>query len=157
MVPEDEFRADQYIAEQYITFSAELLRLALVCIGAVGFLLSGNVLKTDQFFKEPARSQMTWAMILLLLAACFALLHRYLASQSMAYQLSTLRARKMMELQTDPKAVDKWTRDHTTEKSAWHGSLKWSGYAILSSSICLGLGMLLLVLGLVSVFTNGPN
>ncbi|MBK9416162.1 MAG: hypothetical protein IPN62_02470 [Flavobacteriales bacterium] len=148
----DDIQVDRSIADLYIGFSGELLRLSLIGIGAFGFLfkpeapLFGTV-------PAPVRGVLITALVMLMLAACLALLHRYLASQSIAYQVSTLRSMKLLEVQEDEEARTRWKADLERERLGWRRSLLWSGKAIAFCAVALALGIVCSVVGLLAVFS----
>ena len=92
-VPETSYKADSEICDRYISFSSELLRLSLIAIGGYGTLvtifLKGNAPALAAF-----RSSWGLFISVLLFSACAGstLIHRFFASDSMAWYLSYLRA-----------------------------------------------------------------
>ena len=148
-IPEEEVAADFRIADLYMGFSAELLRLALIGIGALGFLLSEKVLDRSALLTGHSRGTIIAAVMLLLLSACLSLAHRYLASESMAYQLSVLRTRRVLAGKEEGEERNAKAGELKAEIDRWHARLKWSGHFLAGASIALGLGIASLSIGLV--------
>lgn len=107
-LPSETFEHDLTVCDRYQNFSAELLRLSLAGIGAVGFMVTSIFLSKDLIFdkseaKHPIYQKLAesngfklliiYSLISLGTAALAALIHRFVSSDSMAYTLSYLRLR----------------------------------------------------------------
>jgi hypothetical protein len=88
-VAKEEYEADVCLLDRYQNFSAELLRLALVGLGAIGFMMHEMA---DQFLRSSgARAGAIVALVSLGLAAGGALGHRYVSTDGVYYHLRALR------------------------------------------------------------------
>ena len=96
-IDESQYKADFMIAEGYIKFSSELLRLSLLAMGGFGALVlikfkgenKGQLLSEPKYF--------LLSMIFFGLCAGASLFHRYYASDTMSWYISWLRAVKKNE------------------------------------------------------------
>ena len=87
------FVHDVVISDRYQTFSAELLRLSLLGITAIGFLIV-NILLKDQLVvvhRQVFVGFLTASLLCLGLSSAGALFHRWLSSDSLAEHLLLLR------------------------------------------------------------------
>jgi hypothetical protein len=117
---ECDYKPDFQIAEGYIKFSSELLRLSLLAVSGMGsFILL--TYKEDSHVKltHDAKSWLFISIILFFLASGFALAHRFYASNSMSYLIAYLR---------------KKTDD---EKTDYMRILKRAKWALIVTDICL--------------------
>lgn len=94
-LPSETFEHDLSVSDKYQSFSAELLRLALLGVGAIGFLISNFVLQREAATNLKSSSGLKPYLVLSLIslgisAAC-ALLHRYFGPDSLACHLEALR------------------------------------------------------------------
>ena len=96
--PENSFSNDLQISDRYQTFSAEMLRLALLGIAAIGFIVVNILLKDSARSRElivgDNRSFMWFmsaSLVCLGVSAAFSLAHRYLSTDSLACHLRSLR------------------------------------------------------------------
>lgn len=95
MIPIDEkqYKVDFDIANGYINFSSELLRLSLLAITGFGALIlirDKNEPIVSNLLQKP--SFLIISMFLFTLCACATLFHRYFASDSMSWYISWLRS-----------------------------------------------------------------
>lgn len=109
-IPERTFEHDLTVGDRYQKFSAEILRLALFGIAAVGFLLINFLFgasdKAPEMFgivkKTLANSDFRFyvfaSLYLFGFSAGLALLHRYFASDGAAYHLKYLRLREKLRI-----------------------------------------------------------
>ena len=102
-LPERSFEHDLSISDRYQTFSAELLRLALLAIAGIGFLLANIFIKDTSNPSYQAfihtweiRTYLRYSLWCLGFSSLLALLHRYFSTDSMACHLRyvRLKARK---------------------------------------------------------------
>jgi hypothetical protein len=95
---ENDFKPDFEIADRYINFSSELLRLSLFAISGIGALIILYIEKKEEV-------QLTdydkWWIILIIslfaLTAGVSLFHRFYASDSMSYHIAYLRKKTQEE------------------------------------------------------------
>ncbi len=151
---DDQMSADHKIADLYMGFSAELLRLSLIGIGAIGYVLSEGIVEFDKLRSGPAQPFFVAGLVSLVLCACLALAHRYCASESMAFQLSVMRTRQLADAQTDEAKRNALIQEWATEKRCWHRRLKWSGHFMFGASMFLGIGIVLVALALTAALAR---
>lgn len=101
---EDSFRADFEITDKYQGFSAELVRLALLCIAGYGFLLANLVLEDANpgpFFENLLTYKWVLALgiVSLGVATASALAHRFFSTDCLAHQVTILRLLKRADLE----------------------------------------------------------
>lgn len=131
------------LLDRYQAFSAEVVRLSLLSIGAVGFFLSA---------KTGIAESIAWAMVdsrprpltmgalaAFTLAGALGLLHRYVSSDVMYYLLRAFR-RPLKE--EEVKARDRM--------------FDWSERTIIGAPLCLALGVAMLAIAFVAASTNLP-
>jgi hypothetical protein len=137
MSEEPKFADHLAILDRYQSFSAEILRLALLAIGVVGFLVT-NASKTDgliQLTSSGVRAAMSVSLATLALASTLALSHRYWSTESMAAHLRLLHLRSQKpENETAMRA----------ERSARQQAFAISAFSIGGASALLALGALAL-------------
>jgi hypothetical protein len=108
-LPAETFAHDVAIGDRYQNFSAELLRLSLAGIGAVGFLITNIVLadKKKDFPNKPVNLLslnlhfdylIFTSLIFFGISAGLALLHRYFSTDGKAYHLSYIRQEQKLSL-----------------------------------------------------------
>jgi hypothetical protein len=92
-VPESAYRADFELLDRYQSFSAEILRLSLAGLAAIGFLLSldskaiGQAKIASLLVDPIPRYFLFVATAMFVAASAAALAHRGFSSESMHYQL----------------------------------------------------------------------
>lgn len=142
-IPVEGLKHDWTLLDRYQAFSAELLRMSLAGIAAVGFLVTAlagkeSLLKIPEL---PMTSQ--WGMAVSLVAfglsAGTALAHRFLSADSMACHISLLRMRLRGRAKTEV----------AREKAARDWRLKSSGALLLISGSFLSVGAFALVVAFV--------
>lgn len=117
-IPEQRFEHDLSIGDRFQNFSGELLRLALLGIGAVGFLLLNFLFSGSDKMPETlgiakkilANSDFHFyvyaTLFLFGFSAGFALLHRYFTADATAYHLKYLRLREKSRLSRRSQTVE---------------------------------------------------
>jgi hypothetical protein len=91
-IEENHYKPDLEILDRYVKFSAELLRISLVAISAIGFV----ILKTFEkdFHVHLSPHDKIWFFITIVLfsvSAGVCLIHRFYASDYMSYHIAALR------------------------------------------------------------------
>lgn len=130
-IDESIFKADFELLDRYIQFSSELLRISLIAMGGYGTLLMSS-------FKEiPKMSILSVSMIAFTICSTLTLFHRYYASDSMAWYISSIRKLQKNDL-------DGYRR----EKDSMKKLLSYSKYSLLYSGIMFGVGVVLFLIGL---------
>ena len=133
VIPSGTFEYDRSLGDVYCAFSSELLRLSLLGIGGVGFLV------TNLHYQPKS------AEFLFLIAGCLlflstgagaALMHRFLASDSLAFHIRALR----LELRNAPGDRE----DSCCEKSGRQYRFWWSSICLWISGVALWLGVVCL-------------
>lgn len=144
-IPVDGLKHDWELLDKYQAFSAELLRISLAGIGAVGFLVTALAGEESLLKITGVPPTSRWAMAVTLLAlglsAGAALAHRFVSSDSMACHISLLR----MELRDRPD------EDIKRERALRNRRFKQSGRLLLLSSWLLGVGALALAVSFIAL------
>jgi hypothetical protein len=147
----DAFDQDVAINDRHQAFSAELLRLALLGVGGVGYVASRS-LSSPQAGQPPlslggvAKWLVLIAAVSFGLAAAFALALRYISSDLLAFQLRILRLR----IRNSP--ADASDADKEEIRRNWR--LKATRPMLVLSAVFLGLGAAVFIAFLFSVL--GP-
>ena len=146
---DDSCREDFSIMDRYQSFSSELLRVALLGIAVCGFLLKEVYFaeKHDSFLAalKGYRHIFQFGMLSLALCAAFALAHRYVSSDSMAFQVGYLRLRKLRDAAGEGDAQYQCLNAKmATEKSRYRNRLKMCWWWLLLAAIFHVLGVLAL-------------
>jgi hypothetical protein len=136
---------DWELLDRYQAFSAELLRMSLTGIGAVGVLVTALAGKESLLRISGVPLTSKWSMAVSLLAlglsAGAALAHRFVSSDSMAYRISLLR----MRLRGRAAA------EIAKEKAMRDGRLKLSGLSLLSAGSFLSIRALALAVSFIAL------
>ncbi len=154
-IKENQVKSDFQIIDKYQSFSAEILRLALIGIGAYAYLLkdSNSIFRTDSI--TPAIKVLSIISIVsFALAVVSTLIHRYYSSDFMAYHIRYLRLKEYeenpLEEQT-PEIMCKVKTEAETEAEDRNDILQLCEVMIASSAIFLGLGTICLAISLLTV------
>jgi hypothetical protein len=144
-IPTEGLKHDWELLDRYQAFSAELVRMSLAGIAAVGFLVTALAGK-DSLLKisgVPLTSRFSIAasLIALGLSAGAALAHRFVSSDSMAYHISILRMRLWERADADIAA----------EKTARDWRLKLSGTLLFVAGLFLSIGALALAVAFIAL------
>lgn len=104
-VPADFYEAEVALLDRYQGFSAEIVRIALLGIAALGFFLEKLVSKAPSI-TEPSgvliRCSLAGGAALFAAAACAGLLHRYYSADGIYYHVRAVRDFLIAErIQTD--------------------------------------------------------
>jgi hypothetical protein len=137
------FDQDLALSDRYLAFSAELLRLALLAIGALGYLLNTPAfLQASDSAKHDVgvRRMLLAVAILMGLSAASALAHRYIVSDMLACQLRLVRLRTRNLDGDRTKAND--------EAAARNWRLSAAGPLLVLSTISLLSGAVMFVISL---------
>jgi len=143
---ESEYKADFDIASKFQSFSSEILKLSLLGIGLFGFILSHcgneNGVRAQLLSQTLTYERYVQATLVLFgLASACALLHGFLSTKCLGYQIHILRLLKRQD-------STEWTDDE--KKSSRHEVVKLqrSQRRILAAGIhSLGLACLFLGVG----------
>jgi hypothetical protein len=156
-VSEELYKADLAVTDRYQTFSTELLRLSLLGIGVFGFLLKEVILneKVRTDYLQPFVEVRGWfvaGLAALAGSAAFALAHRYVSSDCIAYQVRYLRLKSARDaLLNEQGDANESARERNDEMQIEKGRLavrlKRGGHALGVSALCLGIGVLCIAIG----------
>lgn len=97
ILSEAQYKPDFELLDRYQSFSAEVLRLSLVGLGAVGLLLTLDdtavaIDRVQKLLNDPhGRYALTAAAMMFTLSAAVSLAHRGISSDSMHFHLRILR------------------------------------------------------------------
>ena len=149
--PENTFGNDLQVSDRYQTFSAEMLRLALLGIAGIGFLVVNILLKDSTKSRDLIAGDnrsfmlfMSASLVCLGLSAAFSLVHRYLSTDSLACHLRSLRLeRRDGQGDREHVAAERKKRKRLFWYSArillMAGSLLWFGAIFLALSFIFGI------------------
>ena len=144
-VPERTIEHDFALLARFQEFSAELLRVALIGISAIGYAVSRIFFPETKAAGVPidpvVKGLVIAALVSLAVSAAAALVHRYYAADSMSWHLQAMR-RYERHSGTDVERAD-------SEFRARHRRFRISSGAIASSACALGVGAALLVAAIV--------
>jgi hypothetical protein len=141
-LPERTIEHDLAMLERFQDFSAELLRLALLGISAIGFgaskLLFPDQNGADQIVLENVKVFLAVSLIGFCIAVASSLFHRYASADSMSWHIQAMRRYIRGNIddvqKADSEAVQRYRR------------FIMSKIAIASASISLGIGALSLAI-----------
>ena len=137
-IPERTIEHDLTLLERFQEFSAELLRVALIGISAIGFVVGRIVFPEKGSELIPLPWAPKWlliaSLISLAVSAAVALAHRYFAADSMSWHLQAMR-RYERDSGSDSEKAD-------SEFQARHTRFKISTWSIACSAIALGAALL---------------
>jgi hypothetical protein len=142
-IPTDGLKHDWELLNRYQAFSAELLRMSLAGIAAVGFLVTalagkGSLLNISGV-PLTSRLGIAVSLVALGLSAGSALAHRFVSSDSMSYHMSVLR----MQLRGRADS------DIASEKKARNKRFKLSGVLLSAAALFLSIGALALAVSFI--------
>lgn len=150
-VNRDAFDLDLKINDGYQTYSAELLRLALLVLTGLSAVWLKVYMPNDgHTHPVPFRMSILFlsAFASASLSAGAALMHRYTSSDSLAYHLTALRHRARNRPAQDSKPSDVSIAEN--EERQRNIRFKWSLRLLQSSGALLFVGLLLFCLALAS-------
>jgi hypothetical protein len=144
-IPERTIEHDLTLLQRFQEFSAELLRVALIGISAIGFVVARVVFPEKGATPAVIPPVLKWLLIAALIAlgvsAAAALTHRFYSADSMSWHLQAMR-RYERNAESDAQKAD-------AEFRARYRQFKISGKAIACSAIALGVGAVLLVVAII--------
>lgn len=146
---EDIYKVDFAILDRYQTFSAELLRLALLGIAGYGFLISSIVLKGkeqgDGFsFVESFTRGKGWLVasaVALGLCAMAALGHRYFSTDCVAHFVRRVRSIKKHQIETDSGEKARLADVIKEEERSLGGDLDRCRWLLILACLFLAIGI----------------
>jgi hypothetical protein len=151
---EKSYKADLEVTDRYQSFSAEVLRISLLTIGVFGFLLKEAILNKDSSgsYFEQFISAKVWfvsGMVALGCSAAFALTHRFVSSDCIAYQIRYLRLKRARdEALKDEGGASEIAKQRNVEmqeeKERLAVRLKSGGRTLLIAAVALALGVALI-------------
>ncbi len=136
---EDDYKADFEIAERYIGFSSELLRISLLAIGGYGAMIM-YALEHDALDVVKNAFGFLVSSLMFALSAGVTLAHRFFATDSLSYRVGFLRAKYA----NDEKRAQK-------ERTGLRQKLKQSERFLIAAEWLFGFGVLFFVLGLLQL------
>jgi len=111
-VPKEAYEVDLAVLDRYQSFSAELLRLALLVLAGYGFLITnvGKASDSRVFFEPSGASRYVLAVgaVSLAVSAMCALGHRYFSTDSLTHHVRRLRLQR--RLAEEPEDTAERTR-----------------------------------------------
>ena len=147
-IPSDGLKHDWELLDKYQSFAAELLRLSLAGVAAVGFLVAAIAGEEGllQVTGIPLGSRVGFAVALIALGLCAgaALGHRFVSSDGMACHISLLRMR--IRGRSDVEIEQ--------ERHARNRRFKQSGILLWLSGAFLGGGAMALVVAFIGLLNK---
>lgn len=156
-VPKETYEIDLAVLDRYQSFSAELLRLALLGLAGYGFLIANVVFKATghsdslAFYGafSSARYVLAVGVLSLALAAACALGHRYFSTDCISHHVRRLRLRmravQLPEVASDRLALEKRI---IQESDSLNKDLNRCRWLLVGSSLLLLMG----AIGVASAF-----
>ena len=143
-MPEGTFAHDLEVSDRYQSYSAEILRLALLGIAGIGFLVINILLKDSSkdtsltnITSPSFRTFLSLSLCCLGLSAACALLHRFLSTRSLSRHLLCLR----LDLRGGKGGANK--------RHIRNQLFRIAEIVLASSGILLGLGAIFLALAFI--------
>jgi hypothetical protein len=134
---------DFKLLDHYQAFSAEVVRVSLLAIGAVGALYA---IKPDDSPLGLGRTEVKWLFCLSLsafgVAIAISLLHRYVATDFMACQVNLDRLR-LAPAHKSSKEIEKEIRE---EEEARDTASRWAKWTVYAGPLFLAIGAACLAL-----------
>jgi hypothetical protein len=134
-IPEAAIHHDFAIQQRYQDFTAEVLRLSLLGISAIGFVMLKYLFPDKQApITMPCSVQWPFAIALASFgfASLSALAHRYVSVDSLAYPLQAIRK----EIRADPADAQSAAQDRQSR----YLRFRISRYAVIVAAAALGIG-----------------
>ncbi len=134
---EKNYKGDLELLDRYVAFSSELVRMSLLGLAAIGFYLKEFVASGSTPIEIPVawfNLLLGFAGFLLAVAAPFGLLHRYYATDGLAYHLNALR------LSEQPNRADK--AETEGKKGTWQYRLAYGWLVSCECAVAAGIGIL---------------
>src|SRR2546423_1198667 len=141
---------DLEILDRYQAFSAEVLRVALLGIAAIGFLITNASAKEDQAkativsLRNPGtKIFLCLALVALGCSVAFSLLHRFISTESIAYHTGMLRVVKKATADEDRIIKERLGRDKNFKRST--ATIYIAAGALMFGAIALAVGFILAI------------
>lgn len=145
LVPLDErtFEHDMAVLAKFQDFSAELLRIALIGISAIGFVAAKSIFPDEKgqvynHIPTSAKIFLTMSLILLGLSVACSLVHRYSSTDSISWHLQAMRRYSRNE-PTDEEQAKKESEKRLMQ-------FKRSKFALAVAATSLGLAAICLAI-----------
>ena len=161
---EEEYKPDLEVTDRYQKFSAELLRISLLAISIFGFLLKEAIFNKDLSarYSNTFISAKYWfvsGLVALVFAAAFALVHRFVSSDCIAYQIRYLRLKRVrdeaLKNTGERDAGISWNSEMQDEKKDLKIRLKRGGRTLFAAAVALALGVVLIAIGFsITIFST---
>jgi hypothetical protein len=166
-VSKDAYEIDLAVLDRYQSFSAELLRLALLGQAGCGFLIANVVFKAADssgsllFFGafSSARYLLAAGSLSLVVSTACALGHRYFSTDSITHLVRRLRLRKRLTelLESDPERAN-LEMIVLQESKSLRKDLNRCRWLLLWSSVLLLIGLIGVACSFaVTLFSRPPN
>jgi len=151
LVPLDDgtFEHDLAVLAKFQEFSAELLRIALIGISAIGFVASKSIFPDDKgqvtnHIPSSAKFFLTASLILLGLSVACSLVHRYSSTDSMSWHLQAMRRFNRNESEDHDRASQESGKRYRQFKMS-KTSLAVSAFSLGLAAICLAISAWIMI------------
>lgn len=130
-IDESIYKPDFEILDRYIQFSSELLRISLVAMARYGTLIITYIKNIKDL------QTITISMLFFALCSATTLFHRFFASDSMSWYISSIRKSQKGDIE-----------GYKEEKSGMMRLLKYSRISLIISEILFGIAVIIFIIGL---------
>jgi uncharacterized membrane protein len=109
-ITDNHYKPDFEIADRYINFSSELLRLSILAITAIATLIFFTIKSSSEYdFNPTVTNYLISTLLLFAVTAAAALFHRFYASDFLSYHISYLRTSDEDEREKGRKCLNRAT------------------------------------------------
>jgi hypothetical protein len=152
LVEEKYYKPDLEITDRFQAYSAELLRVSIAGVAAVGFFYEKleKFLDFTQHFWGffTVKKILIGSLISLATSSALALAHRYLSSDSMAYHLNHIRLAQAAESEEGDKVRRECLSTRARHERKWRNRfLRTCEILLGASAVTLAAGAFCLVIG----------
>lgn len=126
-IGEGTYRGDLELVDRYVAFSAELVRMALLAFGALGFYLKEFVANAAQPDRPPLWFVKLFAVSAVVLAVTIAagLLHRYYSSDGLHHHFKSVRLGVLLNDREDTDLLDSIEYERISRNRRYSLANRW--------------------------------
>lgn len=164
VIPPDRYEADLELHDRFLQFSAELLRMAIGGVAAIGFLVSllaGKGALPATIYRPSVYLPLVAAVAAFALAGGAALAHRFLAADGMFHHLRAIKHLILSEKIDDHPDLSQKTRELTVaaryDEFCRNRKFRSSETMLFASAVLLFAGVASLGGSIVSILLGGPE
>lgn len=142
-IDEAVYNVDVEISQRYIGFSSELLRISLLAIAGYGTLITTALKEKTILNGIRAAGCLNASMIAFAVCAGATLVHRYFATDALAYLISHLRAEKSERIEVAQIEYKGFVRQ-----------MKTGGISMMAAAAVFAAAVLLFALGIMQLIQH---